>query len=179
VVHDPARHPADPDVESTLSDQFPDVVQEFSPTTVTTRTTVRATRFAGHREPIADDGTNTVTSIPAAGIIETNTLDVQALLGNIGEDGDTVQRLNVDLVVSRSYDGVFRPSDLTASAPLGDIFLNLKGHLRDPQTTEFVVDITSIISGGTTDILLQQGVRRPVASAISIIVRPSIRRIGR
>jgi hypothetical protein len=85
-------------------------------------------------------------------LVVTNILDIEAPNGSIGTLSD---RINVDLVQSLNLDdNLTRPTKVTAVAGI-DVYFDLQGILRDPDITNFIVNVDSITAGQDIDVLLQ------------------------
>lgn len=102
-------------------------------------------------------GTTTITnalgnilSNGTEAIVRTSALEIVATLGSIGTSNE---RINVELVHSSG-----RTAGMSAEAG-ADVFLSLKGRLRDPSVTNFTIDIGSVRAGGDIDLLLQDSVQ--------------------
>ena len=106
---------------------------------------------------------NTSGSIETAGQrseIVTNILNVEAPKGSIGTITDM---LYADLVQSEDVNGVQRPIQVTVLAGV-DAYLNITGILRDPainpNTTSFIIPLSSIQTGGNVIAFLEESVQQ-------------------
>ncbi|MCI0455675.1 MAG: autotransporter-associated beta strand repeat-containing protein [Gemmataceae bacterium] len=114
---------------------------------------------AGSTTIINDLGS--IVSTSTAAVVETNSLTVQAPLGSVGT---SASRLNVDLVQSAG-----RPTAMAITAGQ-NVFLNLKGRLRDPGISPWAMNAGTVQAGGDVNVLLGQSVRETTLPSLSYLV---------
>src|SRR5262249_18378981 len=95
-----------------------------------------------------------IISTGAGAIIRSAKTDLEAEVGTIGT---STARVNVEVVKSAN-----RTTDLDATSG-HDVFLNVKGRLRDPAVTNFVVNAGDIEAATGVNTVLQDAIREPTA----------------
>src|SRR5439155_18709 len=91
----------------------------------------------------------------------TNALDMEAPLGSIGT---SAARVNVDLVQSAG-----RPTALSTTAGQ-NVFLNLKGRLRDSAPSTFTLSGGNVQAGADANVLIQQSVKEATLPSLTYTV---------